>query len=543
MFLKNDVAGKKYFNGKIGVVSHLDTHEIRVTCPGDERPIHVKPDEWRNVQYTLNRQLNQVEEKEIGSFIQFPLRLAWAVTIHKSQGLTFEKAIIDAASAFSAGQVYVALSRCKSLEGLVLRTQIPQSAVRVDERVQQFSNNAPLAAGLAEAFAASRYQFEQHLLAKAFDAAPLQKGIKALQQVLSQYPGAFGTEADGWLQKLVVECLALENTAQKFQQQLKHHFAQPPFLLQQDPWLKGRLLAAVPWFTTQLKAVLGQITEQPAVSDSEEQASEFEQALARSFTATRQWLQYLESCSEGFDTIKLLKANSRISIAEITGQAYAGTKRKNDVAPSPHPNLLEALRQKRDAICNRDGKVIYLVASSYTLHEMAQYLPRTPKELVQIKGFGAQKVAQYGEEFLAIINAYCEANQLESQIEKRPSKKTRKEKPKNPGAEKKTSTQEISLALFLEKKDISAVAKERNLQPTTIEGHLVPFVLEGMLDRNVIITSELFQKASEVVLDLQTTRLGAIKEVLGDEISFGQIKLVVQWLVNEGKIRPDSTAP
>jgi ATP-dependent DNA helicase RecQ len=171
------------------------------------------------------------------------------------------------------------------------------------------------------------------------------------------------------------------------------------------------------------------------------------------------------------------------------------------------------------------------------------YLPCTPEELVQIKGFGAQKVAQYGEEFLAIINVYCEANQLESQIEKRPSKKTRKEKPKNPGAEKKTSTQEISLALFLEKKDISAVAKERNLQPTTIEGHLVPFVLEGMLDRNVIITSELFQKASEVVLDLQTTRLGAIKEVLGDEISFGQIKLVVQWLVNEGKIRPDSTAP
>ena len=540
MFLKNDAASKKYFNGKIGVVSYLGEDEISVTCPGDERPLTVKPDIWRNVQYTLNRQLNQVEEKEIGSFIQFPLRLAWAVTIHKSQGLTFEKAIIDAASSFSAGQVYVALSRCKSLEGLILRTQIPQTAVRVDDRVQQFSSKAPLASGLAAAFAESRYQFEQHLLAKAFDPQPLQKGIKALQKVLAQYTGGFGAEADGWLEQLAIATTAVETTAQKFQQQLQGHFTQPPFLLGQDAWLNGRIQAAAPWFTAQLNAIHSQITEHPAVSDSEEQAAEFEQALAKAFTATQQWRQYLEACSQGFDTVKLLRANSKISIAEITGQAYVGTKRKNALPPSPHPALLDALRKKRDDICRQDGKPVYIVASSQTLNEAALYLPRTPEELMQIKGFGAQKVAQYGEAFLTIINDYCEENQLQSQIETRPAKKAKKEKKKTPVTEKKDSTQEISLALFIEMKDIQAVAKERNLQPSTIEGHLVPFILEGRIDRNEIISPDLFQQASEVVLDLQTTRLGAVKEILGEDISFGQIRLVVEWLLKEGKIKPDS---
>ena len=126
MFIKNDSAerGKRYFNGKIGTVTKLDEDSIAVQCEGDEDEITVEKEEWENIRYSVDKTTQQVKEQKLGSFTQFPLRLAWAITIHKSQGLTFEKAIIDAGEAFAPGQVYVALSRCTSLDGLILKSKI-----------------------------------------------------------------------------------------------------------------------------------------------------------------------------------------------------------------------------------------------------------------------------------------------------------------------------------------------------------------------------------------------------------------------------------
>jgi ATP-dependent exoDNAse (exonuclease V) alpha subunit len=121
MFIKNDGAdkGKRYFNGKIGIVTELDQNKIIISCKDDPSPIEVNKEKWENISYTINKSSSKLEEQLLGSFTQYPLRLAWAITIHKSQGLTFEKAIIDAGAAFAPGQVYVALSRCTSLDGLV----------------------------------------------------------------------------------------------------------------------------------------------------------------------------------------------------------------------------------------------------------------------------------------------------------------------------------------------------------------------------------------------------------------------------------------
>ncbi|MFZ1857309.1 MAG: AAA family ATPase, partial [Chitinophagaceae bacterium] len=118
MFIRNDAAekGKRFFNGKIGTVSNLEVDKIFVKCD-DDTEIEVQREKWENIRYTLNKSTRQLDTDVLGSFTQFPLRLAWAITIHKSQGLTFEKAIIDAGAAFAPGQVYVALSRCTSLEG------------------------------------------------------------------------------------------------------------------------------------------------------------------------------------------------------------------------------------------------------------------------------------------------------------------------------------------------------------------------------------------------------------------------------------------
>jgi len=141
MFIRNDITGeKKYFNGKLGEISALDDNEIKVILDGSEREITVKREVWEQKKYFLDTEKN-IKEEVLGSFEQFPIKLAWAVTIHKSQGLTFDNVIIDAGKSFTAGQVYVALSRCRTLEGIVLKSKITPEVIFKDNRILQFQGD------------------------------------------------------------------------------------------------------------------------------------------------------------------------------------------------------------------------------------------------------------------------------------------------------------------------------------------------------------------------------------------------------------------
>ncbi len=143
MFVKNDTDRiKRYFNGKIGTVTELNEEKILVQCKDEPDEIEVKKEKWENIRYSVDKASRQLKEEVLGSFTQYPLRLAWAITIHKSQGLTFEKVIIDAGEAFAPGQVYVALSRCTTLDGIVLQSQIRQTRMFSDERIVRFSQSS-----------------------------------------------------------------------------------------------------------------------------------------------------------------------------------------------------------------------------------------------------------------------------------------------------------------------------------------------------------------------------------------------------------------
>ena len=141
MFIKNDSSQEKlYYNGKLGVVTSLARNEIVVTCE-DGTVVEVHNEVWENIRYASDTGLDTIISEVIGTFTHYPLRLAWAITIHKAQGLTFDRVVIDAADAFAAGQVYVALSRCRTLEGIVLLTHIPSRALTNAKEVLYFTNN------------------------------------------------------------------------------------------------------------------------------------------------------------------------------------------------------------------------------------------------------------------------------------------------------------------------------------------------------------------------------------------------------------------
>jgi len=170
MFIKNDPSTeKRYFNGKIGKIIHLDATGVSVQCPGDDKLITATQETWENVKYTIDQESKEIAEDFVGSFSQMPLRLAWAITIHKSQGLTFDRAIIDAEASFAHGQTYVALSRCRTLEGVVLKTKINDNSIISDQRVLSYitevKDNPPTKLDLIR----SQKNYQLNLITELFD--------------------------------------------------------------------------------------------------------------------------------------------------------------------------------------------------------------------------------------------------------------------------------------------------------------------------------------------------------------------------------------
>ena len=169
MFIKNDSSEGKYFNGKLATIKDLDGLSITVELHGEKEDFVLRQEKWENKKYTVDSKSKELEEEIVGSFMQFPIKLAWAITVHKSQGLTFEKAVIDVGKAFAPGQVYVALSRLRSLDGLILGTRVNPRVISSDAQVIDFSKRKDTQTDLGELLSKGQRDYLYHLVESAFD--------------------------------------------------------------------------------------------------------------------------------------------------------------------------------------------------------------------------------------------------------------------------------------------------------------------------------------------------------------------------------------
>ena len=406
--------------------------------------IAVSPYTWENVKYKLNEATNEIAENVAGSFVQYPIKLAWAITVHKSQGLTFDKAIIDIGDAFAPGQAYVALSRLRSLKGLVLTSHLRENGLQQDQNIHYFSSTKQPANVLTEQITLESYDFIRTYLLAAFDLNLVRYYMKEHVETFDKSEAKSTKQRyDGWTMELYKDFQKITATADSFVNQLKNLFAE-----QTEHTLfnvSKRVAAALKYFNPLVKEVSDKLLAQIEAVKEEKQIKTYLTELLE--------LEILI-----YEQLKKMHKSKALLIAIIDGKEFS----KSDT----------------DALLNTTERNNQL------------------QKAIQLKG---------------------QVLKVKSAVEK---------KKKEP----KTDTKLVSFELYEQGKNLEEIAKERGFSVGTIEGHLAYYVSTQQLDVSKLVKSNKIKNITDAVESQKTKSMATIREFLGKDYSFGEIKLVLASL-------------
>ena len=518
MFVKNDSsADKRYFNGKIGKVILLDKDEVVVKCPDDEFNIITKPEVWENINYAVDKDTKAISENKIGSFTQIPLRLAWSITIHKSQGLTFEKAIIDSEGAFAHGQTYVALSRCKSLEGLVLKSRINSSQIISDTNVINFNLEAEKNQPDESILQQSKTHFQLSLISEIFDFYQFLYPTNRLLDIYYKNRGSFQGNIEDPLTS-IKDCVAsLLKVANGFRAQLLE-ISEGSTTPETSDEIQARFIKALAYYKKQLDTNIIEIYKTfNFTTDNKTLDSDFNKQLDALEELLGVKQLYFTNLNSGF-SIKLfleLRAKSVFLTKE-----KPKTPRKTVIDGTTNVELFELLRALRNTIAEREDLVHFQIFTQKSLYEMCETLPTNQTELLNVNGFGKTRVSKYGDEIIKIIRDYCEENDIEMSNGKAIFEEA---KPKR----KKGDTKETSLQIFKAGKSIDQIAFERDLNVNTIFGHLASFIPSGEVKITDLISEKHYKELKEIIPKQTFENLSDLKSKIASKYSYGEIRLVL----------------
>ncbi|MDR1004492.1 MAG: AAA family ATPase [Prevotellaceae bacterium] len=422
MFVKNDSSSEhRYYNGMIGKVTRVSNDRIEVLPQGGSEVIAVHPEEWSNAKYVLNEQTKEITEEIEGVFRQYPLKLAWAITVHKSQGLTFERAIIDVGDSFAHGQTYVALSRCKSLEGMVLSRPLTRAAVISDRSIAQFTEQMSESAPDATTVQVLQRKYFVELLEQLFDFLPMQRLLERYVRQLDEhfrqrYPRllhACKEEALRWqqdvtgvAQRSVKRYVALMEAAADYAT---------------DAVLLGRIRSGAGYFEKELQP-LKKLLQIPVETDNKvlkKLLADIIESLGMQLRQKEQLMGYVSTA--GFHVNDFLKKRALFALDSMSSKppvkgksAHAGRTGQTGRTSGAGAGSTDILNRElygrlvkwRNAKAEAMKVPVYTIIQQKAMQGIANLLPTDRQALAQVPYFGKKGVEKYGDEVLEMVRAY-----------------------------------------------------------------------------------------------------------------------------------------
>lgn len=523
MFIKNDTSPeKRYFNGKIGKVIHLDKNEVVVQCPDDNFNITTTPEVWEHITYNIDAETKAIKEDKIGSFTQMPLRLAWAITIHKSQGLTIERAIIDAEGAFAHGQTYVALSRCKSLDGLVLKSKINSGHIINDEHVISFNKYAEAHEPDSAILDALKKEYQLDLIFEIFDFHDILHPLNRVLDIFYKNRTVIHGDIEKPITIIKNTVTSLLKISHNFKVQLTHLLKEET-LPELSTIIQERFLKAIAYFkeetnkylVTSLNLLVYTTDNKVVDKDLIKHIEEIE-----NFIDVK--LLYFNNLEKGFVVKDVLSLRVK-SIFKANEKSKKVRKQVANV--SDNLELFEQLRALRNDLAEANDLVHYQIFTQKALYSMCETLPLTETELLSINGMGKTRVEKYGKAILDVIKVYCEDNGIETSNSKI-------EFPESKPKKVKVDTKKISLELFKSGKHIEDIADERGLTENTIFGHLASFIDSGDIKITDLISVAHYEELIKLIPTKTFENLSDLKHQLDEKYSYAEIRLVLNKLAN-----------